>query len=923
MRNFNRDCTGCRTRLKAALAAGSAVVALVLVPAVGFGQAVCEIPLFVKQNLVGANVMILADNSSSMNEAVYHEGYDPNTVYTGDFNSGSSYFVKNNKVMAPVDFNSKFAAAPTASLVTSDNGQNGTYSGNYLNWIYFNATATQRANIPQLTRIQVLKQVLTLVIQRSARMRFGLTVFNGSSGGTILAACGTDPTTLQSQINNITANTYTPLGEAAETILDYFSDNSASAPIQVACQYNFNIFVTDGLPTRDVDVSAYLHDTDGDGNDPGNCTSIGAPYSNSLDCSDYVDDVAWYMSHKDLRPDLDGDQSVLTYVVGFNENAQLLQDTADNGKGLFFHAESANQLAMSIEYAMQDILRRISAGSAVAVVSTERGSDDRLYRGKFMPVDWDGYLESYALPYTDGDPAIWEAGSILAQRSPADRRIFTGLDGASYEFSANNASTLKAAMNVATDQTAADLISWGRGEDVPGFRNRRGWILGDIVHSTPVVVGAPSDFVVEESYQAFQAAHETRRKMVYVGANDGMVHGFDAETGDEMWAFVPEFALPNFEVMADSFYCHVYSCDQTVSVKDALIGGTWRTVLIGGGREGGAELFALDVTDPESPALMWQAPLPNGKAFHSEVEVGSIGGKPVALVGSGLDTDTGEAWLYVFDLSNGSPLGSRDLSTSATLRNKATRPALVDLNLDGQTDVIYVADYLGSLWRFGTDNDPNPANWSKSELYAGTDVITADPVAAYGPSGKVYVYFGSGAYLEDADMTTSDPQFFFCVFDNHSSQTLGKSDLRNQTSSINDVTSTDGWYVALWNEPGERVTEQAAVVAETVIFTSFAPTQDACVAGGASYLYQMKYDTGGVPEVDGMADPADRSVYLGEGIASYPVVDLTEGTVVVQSSDASINVAPIASIYQRLTVRSWQESFDHVAPVAAPAGAVQ
>jgi len=885
-----------------------------LVPATGLAQDTCEIPLFVKQNLVGANVMILADNSGSMNEAAYHLAYDSGVVYTGLFSTNSTYFVDSDDVYTPHDFNDTWPSFPSADLIDSDNDYSGRYRGNYLNWIFFVATADQRAAIPQVTRIQVLKEVLSLIVQRSARLRFGLTIFDHDDGGHVIADCGVDHDVIQDQIAAISANTWTPLGESAETVLDYYAREDSGAPIQVPCQFNFNIIVTDGEPTMDLDVSSYLHDADGDGNDPGTCTSIGSVLPDYYDCSDYLDDVVWWMANEDLRPDLEGPQNAFSYVVGFHQDIQLLQDTADNGNGLFFHAENSLQLARSIEYAVQDILRRISAGSAVAVVSTERGTDDRLYRGKFMPIDWTGFLESYVLPYHDGDAAIWEAGQILSARSPATREIFTGIGNNIFAFTVGNAAIFQSAMNVATVDSAAALVDWGRGNPVPGFRDRRGWILGDIVHSTPVVVGPPSAFVVEESYQSFQTANSNRRKMVYVGANDGMIHGFDAIGGDEVWSFVPEFALPSFVAMADSYYCHSYSCDQTVSVKDVLLGGIWHTILFGGGREGGAEIFALDVTDPDTPDLLWQVSLPRGKTYHSEVEIGSIGGTPVAVVGSGLDVDTGEAWVYAFRVSDGLLLGETRLSSSCTSRNKATRPVLVDVNLDGEIDLIYAADYLGSLWRMETGGDPDPANWSKTELYEGTDNITADPVAAYGPDGDVYLYFGSGSYMEDADMVTVDPQYFFCVYDNHSGGRVTKGDLINQTSTIHDITSSAGWYVELWNEIGERVTEQAAVVAETVIFTSFAPTLDACVAGGTSYLYQMKYDSGGIPDVEDMDDPTDRSDSLGEGIASYPVVDLTEGTVVVQSSDASINVRPIASAYQRLRVRSWQENFDTVTP---------
>ncbi len=588
-------------RAAAALAAVLAVAVMAAPPAQA--QATCEIPLFVKQSLVGANVMFLADNSGSMNEAIYHLDYDANTTYSGPFYSTSTYFIAKDGWYEPRDFSWSLPTTPSIYLVNSDNGEDGRYQGNYLNWMYYHATAAQQASIPTVTRIQVLKQVIVNVINRSNRLKIGLTVFQYDHGGSIIGKCGVSYTSLQAQVNGLTANTWTPLGESMETILDYFSYDGPDAAIQVPCQYNFCIVVTDGLPTMDLGVSSYLRDADGDGHDPGNCASIGAPYPESNDCSDYFDDVTYYMAHKDLRPDLEGDQTVSTYVVGFHEKGNLLKEAADNGDGLFFQAENAVELVMSIEYAIQDILRRISAGSAVAVVSTERGVDDRLYRGKFMPIDWDGFLECYTLPYTNGDPAVWEAGEIMQHTSPASRRIFTAVDKDVYDFDESQAPKLRAAMGAATDAEAEALIHWGRGNPTAGLRNRQGWFLGDIVHSTPVVVGAPSNFQFTQDYQDFYNARQNRRKMVYVGANDGMLHAFDAQSGAEQWAFVPEFALPQFAAMADSGYCHTYTCDQTSSVEDLVIDGNWRTVLVSNGREGGADLFALDITDPDSPAV--------------------------------------------------------------------------------------------------------------------------------------------------------------------------------------------------------------------------------------------------------------------------------------------------------------------------------
>ena len=891
------------------------LVALVLagaLPSLSTAQD-CEVPLFVQQNLVGANLMVLVDNSISMNAATYHEDYDPDTVYGEEyFNNESTYYVHNDGFRSPKDFDNNLPAVPSAYLVRSDMGQDGIYSGNYMNWIYSHATDDQRDNLPRVTRIQVLKTVLGDLIYRSTRLRVGLTVFYpGGDAGNILAYCeGGNELSVVSVINAMVANAPTQLGEAMETILDYFSYDGPTAVIENHCQYNFCIVVTDGMPTDDIDVSSYLHDADGDGMDPGDCESIGAPYDNSADCSDHFDDVAYYMAHEDLRPDLENDQNVFTYVVGFHEDGRLLRDAAENGLGLFFHAENSNELANCLEYAVQDILRRISAGSAVAVVSTEHGTDDRLYRGKFMPVDWDGFLECYSLPYQDGDEAVWEAGSLLKDRDPASRRIFTALGQNLYNFSESSAADLRLAMTAATDEEAADLINWGRGNDVPDLRDRHDWILGDIVHSTPMVVGPPVSFTTEESCELFRAAHQDRRKMVYVGANDGMLHAFDAGTGEEIWAFVPEFALSKFPVMADSFYCHTYSCDQTSSVKDLPVGGVWKTILASGGREGGSSIFALDVTNPDSPEVLWQNDLPNGMPFSSEIQIVSINNTAVALVGGGLDESTAEAYLYAYDVDSGDLLGSNLLSTTKE-RNKTTRPELVDMNLDGQADLAYVADLGGDLWRINFQDSTNPGTWDITKLYEGDEEITASPVAAYGPGGDVYIYFGTGSYLTEDDMLTVEQHRFVCVFDKHDGSTIDDGDLVNQTTTIEPVNAARGWYVDLWNGEGERVTEQAVVVAETVVFTSFKPSLDACLAGGESWLYQMSYDTGGfAPEVDDSQDASARSVSLGEGLASYPVVDLNKGTVIAQSSDASISVEKIASIIVLLRLRSWQEQFE-------------
>ncbi len=896
----------------------AAAAALVVVAAAGAAaaQTTCQIPLFIKQYGADANIMFLADNSGSMNEAMWHPDYDPHTTYTGTFDPGTMYFSSTNSYKTPRSFKMSWPSTPSAYLIKSENGQDARYVGNYLNWIFYHATAAQRAWLAppntQVTRLQVLKPTINAVVARSASLNFGITKFYKEGPGSIEGKCSKNKTAIYAIVNGLTGDAWTPLGEAEESILNYFAETGPSCPIQAPCQKNFLVIVTDGFPTHDLDVGAYLRDADGDGQDPGDCASTGCYTNECEQCSHYMDDVAYYMAHNDLRPDMDGDQTVTTYVIGFMVDGGLLARTAANGGGLYYSANNSLALVRAFDKVMQDIIMRISSGSAVAVVSSERGDNDRMYRGKFMPGSWEGFLESYAIPYTNGDTPVWEGGNLLSDRQASDRTIFTALGTTAVNFTTDNASTLQPYLGSATADSAALVISWARGEDVAGYRMRGNWKLGDIVDSTPVIVGPPAGFTFEQDYQNYLAAHSGREKMLYIGANDGMLHCFSAASGEERWAFVPQFALPKLKTIADTLYCHTFTCDQTVTVADLKVDGTWRTVLAEGAREGGAYYFALDVTDETNPSVMWQTTLPDGYPFSSEVEFASIGGTPVALIGSGLNTVDGYSRLYAYDASDGTLLGSVQLGYVRNGRNKATKPRAVDTDLDGNADLIYVGDMSGSVWRFASGNSANPSTWSKSTLFTNGLPITAAPAAAFGEGNKILVYFGTGIYLDDTDFGTTTQQRFFCVYDRQDGATHTPTDMLDQTSTIHTMSSTTGgWYVNLWSAVGERVTEQAVVVAGAVLFTSYTPVMTICQAGGHSYMYRLKYDDGGsVKDKDGNVQP--RVEDLGEGVASRPVVDLVHDDVIIQSSDAEIHVEEIGASFIDLNVKAWQESFDHV-----------
>jgi type IV pilus assembly protein PilY1 len=136
-------------------------------------------------------------------------------------------------------------------------------------------------------------------------------------------------------------------------------------------------------------------------------------------------------------------------------------------------------------------------------------------------------------------------------------------------------------------------------------------LLGDVVDSMPVYVRAPTfNFAdaVPRTYADFKNRNSTRQGVVYIGANDGMLHAFNADTGVEMWAYVPRMLIKKLYLLADASYArsHTFFVDGTPSVMDVFYGGDWHTVLVGGLNAGGAGFYALDITDPNNPLALWE-----------------------------------------------------------------------------------------------------------------------------------------------------------------------------------------------------------------------------------------------------------------------------------------------------------------------------
>ena len=606
----------------------------------------------------------------------------------------------------------------------------------------------------------------------------------------------------------------------------------ATSPIENECQQSFIIFITDGLSNYDSDwnvVTNVIGDYDGDGAD-----------SNHT----YMDDVAKYLYEKDMRSDIEGMQNLVTYVVGFFVNDPLLSNAAAKGGGLYFTASSADALTTSLQKAITDILDRISAGTAVATITTSSASDDYLVQAKFLSASWKGFLETFPLPFVEGETPLWEAGAVLAERidlnTADDRAIFTYMASESpkkQDFKAINSTlvdTLNTEWSEGSDSEIQDMINFIRGDDSHDggkYRDRKGWFLGDIIYSTPRVVGPPRSFFLENDYQEFKSNYLNRTTMIYVGANDGMLHGFHAADGSEGWAFIPENIRPYLSNLTlDS--CHRYYVDLSPTVYDVwaeswVTSGNewtgWKTVLLGGNRLGGEEHFALDVTDPavDSVSVLWDTVLFSGRKSSTIPAVGKVkvlegtGGEVdgwVAVITSGYDEDAARTgriaavnftsgsketiWLEVNSKVNELETQAR---SGANPYYSLTSPVAVDSDNDGYLDLIYAGDTEGALWKFYYDY--NDTLWKKVKLFAtGGQPITGRPTLVFDDQDNLRVFFGTGKYLVGIDKINSSRNAYYCIVetklqaanpskdDNHDHYTnappspLGPSDLADMTS---------------------------------------------------------------------------------------------------------------------------------------------
>lgn len=865
-----------------------------------------DAPLTVSAS-VEPNVMLLIDNSGSMEHIIWHENFNPSGAYDS-WNyldsAGNWISLQNESTYYPSNFHTescstgfhRFRLGSTSTYkclkLPAPNGSSDTrYLGSYVRFLldqYPSGTDLTAGQIPNEFRMGVARDVAENLILNTPGVRFGAAKFDTSTyrsrvdyshGGEIIRGCGASTNDLISDIQALTAKTWTPLAESLYEVTRYFrglsshynSNTNYTSPIQYRCQKNFTIVLTDGLPTYDAtypsndpddaaDSTRSLPNWDGVNNDGPQVSE-----SNEGD-SLYLDDIAkfaWDIDFKKTGTDLAGGsyndpkfskQNMYTYTVGFTVANQMLEDAAGYGNGLYLTANNAAQLTDVLARAMSDIQGKLGASSSAAASGGYITAGTKVYQGRLNSENWTGQLlafgidtnpasTSYGSILTTGsgpDGALWDAGTLI---SPTNRKVITNT-GSGIPFTW---ASFTAAEQTAYFNSTSSLVDYLRGANIAGYRSRTS-LLGDIVNSAPQYVAAPSarykDSLETVTYSSFKTAQAGRTPMIYVGANDGMLHAFNAETGAEALAYIPGAVLPTLRHLSSLDYQdnHKFYVDGTPTVADAFVSGAWKTMLVGGLNKGGQSIYALDVTNPSSfsegnanSIFKWEftdaqdADL--GYTYSRPAIVKLNDGTWAAVFGNGYNntsldnhvSTTGNAVLYIVNLWTGALIKkiSTEVGTAQDPIGRGRPNGLatvspVDLQDDGKIDYIYAGDLFGNMWKFDLSST-NPTQWKRDYLLFNAcaavtcnldnqRAITTRPTVIRHPEGRGrIVLFGTGKYIEVSDngSGTGGLQSFYGIWDTdpNNRPTVSLSQLQKQEILVEQTLSVTDSNGNTFSEP--------------------------------------------------------------------------------------------------------------------------
>lgn len=573
--------------------------------------------------------------------------------------------------------------------------------------------------------------------------------------------------------------------------------------------------------------------------------------------------------------------------------------------------------------------------SVPQVALTGNGS----YGAQYNPSNWSGEVVASELTFdaATGTPTLqtrWTATGQLATQLGGtgwdiDRNVITwnGTTGAPFRAtSPGTTGRLTVAQLAALDTSyradndSADYLNYLRGDrtheqastatgSTHAYRTRT-QLLGDIVGSRARPVGPPSlplSDATNPGYSAFRTLRATRPTVVYVGANDGMLHAFNGaltgtDAGREIFAYVPNAVFngpdntPGVNGLASlgrSPLNHRYLVNATPTSYDidmnrtgtgstpATTAAEWHSVLIGGLGKGGRSYYAIDVTNPlgitnEATAaanVLWEFTAPEmGYTFGEPMVVKTRKYGWTVIFPSGYNTPDGQGYLFFVNPRTGVlleppvPTGVGSVANDAGLAH--ANAYVVDFT-DGYADAVYAGDLLGNLWRFdltgASGRYPAPLRLATlSHPVDGAQPVTSRPIMELHPrTRKRVVMLGTGRLLDPSDIGSTKEQSFYAIEDGNAvafnttlpagiTFPIDRGELVANTNLLAGYTATTaspmGWYLDLGknasNNVAWRLVSDATSFFGTVAFAPTLPNGDVCSPSGISRIYGVDYSNG-------------------------------------------------------------------------------
>ena len=610
---------------------------------------------------------------------------------------------------------------------------------------------------------------------------------------------------------------------------------------------------------------------------------------------------------------------------------------------------------MEVLPSMKAVFFAIYAVMLMSVAAHAANTPDEqpfIYTTSYEATTWQGHVKAYPIGMNGvSETAQWDAADLIPPWQA--RRILTAGEGTVAQMRPFEWPQMDDVQK--SILSSEDVLQYLRGNDaleighgVGQFRDRKGK-LGDIINSSPLYVGV-SDSAYQllpateggGSYRQFIDSKRQRRAMVYVGANDGMLHGFDAISGVERTAFIPYAIFEHLPLLSDIDYAHRLFVDGQITAGDAYLGNggsaAWKTILLGSTGAAAKSMFAIDVSDPEAQisTLLWQKSAEDdgqgvpdedmgyllGEAFAIRLRNGSW----AALYGNGYQSEKQRAVLVLVDLVSGRLIKKLVAGTvDSALPNGLGTPALV-FNQRREASTAYAGDLLGSLWKFDLSAS-EPQRWQVAfdgrPLFVAADSggkmqsLMQQALLDHHPQGGAMIMFGAGKTEDDARSKSQTASLYGILEKPGAVPAAGRSQLQKQTLTESDadtgkwqLTSNTinwsrqgGWYIDLPAKVGQVVGKLQIIdgVLWALTYSSSAEK---------SYLIAIDFTTGGATAEAALDDfPQDVSMLEVAVSAVTPAfITLPDGRrqVAIRGRDGGLQTFDLNPATRR-PIRTWRQ----------------